>query len=65
MIDVDHIYISHWNKLKERKKYVIEHLEQLGLKEYHFVECFDKETWDIAQVQKEYPKIFGSSSRHT
>ena len=44
MIDVDHIYICHWNKLKERKKYVIEHLEQLGLNEYHFVECFDKET---------------------
>ena len=65
MIDVDHIYICHWNKLKEIKKYVIEHLEQLGLNEYHFVECFDKETWDIDQVQKEYPKIFGSSSRNT
>ena len=57
MIDVDAIYICHYKKLVDRKRNVIEQLENLGLCKYHFVEEFDKDSWDIEDIRKEYPMI--------
>lgn len=65
MINVDHIYVCHWDKLKERKAYIIEHLQKFGINDYHFVECFDKEKWDIQQIEKDYPKVLGLNGFNT
>lgn len=65
MIDVDHIYVCHWSKLKDRKEYLIDHLESFGINGYHFVECFDKEKWDINQIKKNYPTIFDVTTSDT
>lgn len=61
MIDVDAIYICHYKKLVDRKQSVIEQLENLGLCEYHFVEEFDKDSWDIEVIRKKYPMIDAAS----
>lgn len=64
-IDVDNIYICHYTKLRERKKYLKNHFDNVGIEHYQFVENFDKETWNIKEIEKEYPKIFGLTPRHT
>lgn len=65
MINVDHIYVCHWSKLRERKEYLIDHLGKLGINDYHFVECFDKAKWDIKQIEKDYPKVLGLTTSNT
>jgi len=65
VIEIDEIYIPHWSKLAKRKDYLVEHLDSRGINNYHFVECFDKEKWDLAQVKKDYPKAFGLTTSNT
>lgn len=65
MINVDHIYVCHWNKLKERKIYLIDHLKKLGINDCQFIECFDKDKWDIEQIKKDYPTVFDITTSNT
>ena len=61
--NVDKIYICHWSKLTQRKQDLHEHLLNKGLKDFLWIEPFDTETWDIPQIQKEYPSIFTTTSK--
>lgn len=58
-LDIDRVYICHWSELKERKTHLIDHLKDMKVLEYQWVEDYDKNTWNIDQIKKEYPKIFG------
>lgn len=59
-IDVNKIYILHYKKLTDRKKSIIDQLQKLGLDNYIFVEQFDKDSWNIEEITKEFPKVFNS-----
>lgn len=59
-INVDKIYICHWDKLKDRKEYIINHLNKKGIHDFEFIETYNKENWDIEKIKKEYPVIFNS-----
>jgi len=63
MIGVDRIYITHYTKLVERKKSLINRLQELGLTNYCFVEQFDKDTWDMESILKEFPQIDNASNK--
>lgn len=57
-LNVDKIYICHYKKLTARKKHITEQLHKFGLTDYYFVEEeFDKDTWNMEEVLKEYPNI--------
>lgn len=62
-LDVDHVYVCHWNKLKERKEHVTEQLLKNNILNYSFVELYDKDTWDISEIKKEYPIVFNKTKR--
>lgn len=64
---VDKIFICHWDKLMDRKEKLVEHLNSVGLTEFEFITSYDKETWDIDEIKKEYPLVFdynNSLNRH-
>lgn len=52
------IFICHWKKLEERKKNILEVLEEEKLFDYEFVTDFDTDEWDINSIKLEYPNIF-------
>jgi GR25 family glycosyltransferase involved in LPS biosynthesis len=56
-IAVDKIYICHYKKLTERKAAVSEQLNRFKMSNYFFVEHFDKDTWDVNEINQKYPKI--------
>jgi GR25 family glycosyltransferase involved in LPS biosynthesis len=58
LIDVNHVYICHWNKLIDRKKHIIQQLNNHGIKNYSFVELYDKDEWNKEDILKEYPLVF-------
>ena len=58
-LNIDRVYICHWSKLKERKIQLIDHLKDMQILEYQWVENYDKNTWNIDQIKMEYPKVFG------
>lgn len=57
-LNVDNIYICHYKKLKERKESFLEQLKEERIYDYQFIENFDKNDWNVEQIEKEYPKIF-------
>ncbi len=54
-------FICHWKKLKERKKNILEVLEEEKISDYEFVTDFDIDDWDINSIKLEYPNIFGNN----
>jgi GR25 family glycosyltransferase involved in LPS biosynthesis len=62
-INVDHVYICHWNKLIDRKKHVLNQLITNNITNYSFVELYDKNNWNKQDIQKEYPIIFEKTKR--
>lgn len=63
--NVEKIYICHYSKLVDRKKTITEQLHRLGLSNYLFVENFDKDSWDVAEINSCYPKINDPANRMT
>ena len=61
MIDIENIYICHWKKLTERKSNLIAHFSEIGIKKYQWVEKYDKDSWNIEEIQKKYPLIFDNN----
>lgn len=57
-MNLDKIYICHWKKLKERKNNILELLEEQNLKNFTFIENYDKDTWDIFELKKKFPYAF-------
>lgn len=58
MLNVDNVYVCHYKKLKERKLSILEQFKQERIYKYEFVEKFDKNEWNIEEIEKEYPKVF-------
>jgi len=58
ILNVDKIYITHWSKLKDRKKLLLNHLEKLRIKNFKFVDNYDVDNWDINEIKSEYPLVF-------
>jgi GR25 family glycosyltransferase involved in LPS biosynthesis len=56
-LDVDKIYICHYNKLIERKKSITDQLNYFKLNDYQFVETFDKESLETDEIINNFPKI--------
>lgn len=66
MLDnVDMIYICHYKKLVDRKKTITEQLSRLGLKNFVFVEQFDKDCWNMEEIGQNFPKINDAENRMT
>ncbi len=51
-------FICHWEKLKERKKILLEVLQEENLSEYEFITDYDVDNWNIEEIKKKFPKIF-------
>lgn len=58
-INVDAVYMCHWDKLTERKTYLDTVFDTLGIKDIRWVTSYDKNNWDISQIEKVYPRVFG------
>ena len=58
MINVDKIYICHYNKLVERKKVLIDNLTKCGLFDYTWVEYFDKDDLEVSILDIRFPNLF-------
>jgi GR25 family glycosyltransferase involved in LPS biosynthesis len=58
MLNIDKVYIAHWDKLTERKKIVQEQFDKHKIKNVAWVESFDKENWDRDVIEREFPNIF-------
>lgn len=56
-INVEMIYICHYKKLSERKEKILKQLHDFGIKNYIFVEHFDKDSLDEIEINRQYPKI--------
>lgn len=64
-LDIDKIYICHYNKLFERKKSIIKQLDKYKLDNYEFVELFDKDELNSKQILDNFPKINNIENRMT
>lgn len=56
-LNVDKIYICHYTKLTERKQSILDQFKKHNLKNYEFVESYDKNTWDLDYIDSIYPSI--------
>lgn len=56
-IDVDKIYVCHYSKLIDRKKSILNQFQHFRIDDYSFVEFFDKDSWNMNDITKEYPMI--------
>lgn len=63
MINLTDVYICHWKKLEDRKKDLINHLSEIGISNYEWVELYDKDDWNIEEIKKEYPNIFNEITK--
>lgn len=57
-LNIDNIYICHYAKLEERKKSILEQFKEERIYRYEFVEKFDKNNWNVQEIENEYPKVF-------
>jgi hypothetical protein len=64
-LNVDKIYVCHWDKLIDRKEYIINHLNKKGIRDFEFIESYNKENWNIDDIKKEYPVIFNSFAHNS
>lgn len=53
------IFICHWKKLQKRKEFLLEILQNHQINNYEFVIDYDVDNWNIDEIQKEFPRIFG------
>jgi len=58
MNNIDNVYICHYTKLTDRKNILINHLSDLGIHNYEWVENYNTDNWDVEEIKKEYPNIF-------
>lgn len=57
-LDIDKIYITHWSKLTNRKKELLNHLHDCDIFDFEFIENYDKDMWNIEEIISEFPVIF-------
>lgn len=56
-IDIEKIYICHYKKLIDRKQFIVEQFKNQNIINYEFVECFDKDSWNLNEINSVYPEI--------
>lgn len=56
-LNVDKVYICHYKKLIERKQSVLDQLNNQNITNYEFVELYDKDYWNIEEIESRYPSI--------
>lgn len=65
MINVDKIFIIHYKKLTDRRKFMEEQLRNSGLENnVEWLTNFDKDEWDLDNIKKTYPHMFDGSGIH-
>lgn len=57
ILDVDKVYVCHYNKLIDRKNKILEQFQKFNIINYQFVELYDKDTWNKDEVRQLFPKI--------
>lgn len=55
---LEKIYICHWKKLKDRKENLLKSLGNQNIKNYVFVEDYDKDDWNLNELKKKFPYVF-------
>ena len=55
---IDKIFICHYEKLSERKKILLNHLDNENIHDYEFITDYNKDTWSKDKIKKDFPKIF-------
>jgi GR25 family glycosyltransferase involved in LPS biosynthesis len=66
-LNIDKIYLCHWDKLTERKLYLEQVFRSLDItNDIKWITDYNKETWDVESLTKMFPKVFGlnPSGRH-
>lgn len=58
ILNVDNVYICHYKKLKDRKKSILDQFKEERIYRYQFIENFDKNEWNVEEIEREYPKVF-------
>lgn len=56
-LNVDKIYVCHWDKLVDRKEKLIEQLDAFKIDEFQMVEHFDVESFDYDDINTNYPLL--------
>ncbi len=54
----DKVYVCHYKKLIERKNSILMQFKEENIYNYEFVENYDKDDWNISEIENEYPNIF-------
>lgn len=55
---IDKIFICHYEKLSERKKILLNHLDNQNIYDYEFITDYNKDTWSKDKIKEDFPKIF-------
>jgi len=64
-LNVDKIYICHYDKLTDRKDNIIRQLNRFEISNYQFVEIFHKDELNTEDINKKYPLINDPSNSMT
>jgi len=57
-MNLNKVYICHWKKLSNRKEKLLEDLKEQNIKNYIFIEDYDKDNWNISELKKTFPHVF-------
>ena len=57
-MNLEKVYICHWKKLIDRKKELLKKLEDQNIKQFTFIEEYDKDNWNLAKLKELYPNVF-------
>ena len=60
-MNLNKIYICHWKRLTDRKEELLKNLKDQNIKNYTFIEDYDKDNWDISELKKIFPHVFGKT----
>lgn len=64
-LNVEMVYVCHYKKLKERRICLLNQLEKNSIDKYIFVDSYDKDSWDIEEITKDYPNITNPKNNMT
>lgn len=60
-MNLDKIYICHWKKLLSRKQKLLNSLNEQNIKNYIFIEDYDKDDWNEEELKNQFPDAFGKT----
>ena len=57
-MNLEKVYICHWIRLKERKNKLLQLLSHQNIKNFTFIEDYDKDNWNLVKLKELYPNVF-------